>query len=156
NKSGLPAALDKVRAAAGYERALAAVLGRDARSPLGKPAGDAEGRYWTGANAPHPVKNSLAANVGDCPPERAPRPAVVPVADSDDGRALGRGEWRVTGDGRLRRWDGFVARGEGAAEAARLEAENRFAELQAELPAKRSAAADAEAAQSAAQEAHST
>ncbi len=29
--------------------------------------------------------------------------------------------------GRLRRWDGFVARGEGAAEAARLEAENRFA-----------------------------
>jgi len=156
NKSGLPAALDKVRAAPGYERALAAVLGRDARSPIGKPEAGAEGRYWTGANAPAPVKDSLAAHLGDCPPELAARLALVHVANEDDGRALGPGEWLVTKDGRLRRWDGFVARGEGAAEAARLEAENRFAELEAELPARRSAAAEAEAAQSAAQEAHST
>ena len=57
-----------------------------------------------------------------------------------------------TRDGLLRRWDGFIARGEGAAEAARLEAENRFAELDAALPARREAAASAEATQRAAQD----
>ena len=50
----------------------------------------------------------------------------------------------MTTAGHLRRWDGFVARGEGGAEAARLEAENRFAALDAELPARRAAAAEAE------------
>src|SRR5690606_3298082 len=49
-------------------------------------------------------------------------------------------------------WDGFVARGEGAAEAARLEAENRFATLEAALPPKRAAAQSADEAQKAAQE----
>jgi chromosome segregation protein len=153
-KHGLPVALDKVRAAPGFERALAAVLGRDARSPIGKPEAGAEGRYWTGAQAPAPVADSLAKHLGDCPPELAARLALVHVADADDGRALGPGEWLVTKDGRLRRWDGFVARGEGASEAARLEAENRFAELEGELPPRRAAAAEAEAAQAAAQEAH--
>jgi len=51
----------------------------------------------------------------------------------------------VTRTGHLRRWDGFVARGEGAAEAAQLEAANRFAELEAALPPLRGAAARAEA-----------
>ena len=36
-KHGLPAALDRVRAAPGYERALAAALGRDAKASLGQP-----------------------------------------------------------------------------------------------------------------------
>ena len=57
------------------------------------------------------------------------------------------GEWLVTHAGRLRRWDGFVARGEGAAEAARLAAENRFIELDCALPAARAELAEAEAAQ---------
>ena len=156
NKHGLPAALDKVRAAPGYERALAAVLGRDARSPIGRPEAGTEGRFWSGADAPAAVADSLAEHVGDCPAELAARLALVHVADTDDGRALEPGEWLVTKGGLLRRWDGFLARGEGASEAARLEAENRFAELEAELPALRSAAAQAEAAQTAAQEAHST
>ncbi|MBM0170294.1 chromosome segregation SMC family protein [Altererythrobacter sp. C41] len=149
-RKGRPAALDKVRAAKGYERALAAVLGRDAKAPLG--AADGDGRFWTGGAAPAPVPDSLAAHVPDCPPELAARLALVHVAEADDGRALGPGEWLVTTGGHLRRWDGFVARGEGAAEAARLEAENRFAELEGELPALRSAVETAEAAQAAAQE----
>ncbi|HEY6816057.1 MAG TPA: chromosome segregation protein, partial [Croceibacterium sp.] len=151
-KHGLPAALDKVAAEPGYERALAAVLGRDAKAPLGAAPADGEGRFWTGANAPAPVTGSLAAHVRECPPQLAARLALVHVAEKDDGRALAPGEWLVTRDGRLRRWDGFVARGEGAAEAARLEAENRFAELDAALPARREAAASAEAAHQAAQD----
>jgi len=146
-RSGLPVALDRVVAEKGYERALAAVLGRDAKALLGMPDGEAEGRYWTGAEAPSPVADALAKHVRDCPEQLAARLALVHVAGEDDGRALAPGEWLVTRDGRLRRWDGFVARGEGAAEAARLEAENRFAELDAVLPARREAAETAEARQ---------
>jgi chromosome segregation protein len=65
--------------------------------------------------------------------------------DTDDSRTLAPGEWLVTRAGHLRRWDGFVARGEGAAEAAQLEAANRFTELEAALPPLRAAAAAAEA-----------
>ncbi len=143
-KHGLPLALDRVRAAPGYERALAAVLGRDAKASLGQAPADGDGRFWTGAAAPAPVTDNLAAHVPECPPELAARLALVHVADSDDCRRLGPGEWLVTKSGRLRRWDGFVARGEGAAEAARLEAENRLDTLEAELPGKRALAAEAE------------
>ncbi|MDE2412553.1 MAG: AAA family ATPase [Sphingomonadales bacterium] len=139
-----PAALDRVRAAPGYERALAAVLGRDAKAPIAPAPADEDGRFWTGADAPRAVAESLAAHVTQCPPELAPRLALVHVAEADDGRALAPGEWLVTRGGRIRRWDGFVARGEGAAEAARLEAENRLAALEAELPARRSVVAEAE------------
>ncbi|GGZ03648.1 chromosome segregation SMC family protein [Novosphingobium colocasiae] len=141
---GLPVAIDAVRAAPGYERAVAAVLGRDARAPLGQVVG-ADGRFWTGAAAPSPVPDTLARHVTQAPAELAARLALVHVAPEDDGRALAPGEWLVTLGGVLRRWDGFVARGEGAAEAARLEAENRFAELDARLPPLRDAAGAAEA-----------
>jgi len=151
-KHGLPAALDRVAAEPGYERALAAALGRDAKAPLGSPAEDADGRFWTGAEPPPGVAGSLAKHVRNCPAELAARLALVHVVDGDDGRVLKPGEWLVTRAGGLRRWDGFVARGEGAAEAARLEAENRFAELDAALPTKRDAAARAEAKQRAAQD----
>ena len=143
-KHGLPQALDALRAQPGYERALAAVLGRDAKALLGAaPAGE-DGLFWTGAAAPQQVADSLAAQVTACPPQLAARLALVHVAQADDGRLLAPGEWLVTTAGHLRRWDGFVARGEGGAEAARLEAENRFAALDAELPARRAAAAQAE------------
>jgi chromosome segregation protein len=156
NRHGLPAARDKVSAEKGYERALAAVLGRDAKAPLGMPEGGAEGRFWTGSEAPAKVAGSLADHVPHCPPELASRLALVHVAEADDGRALRPGEWLVTRSGALRRWDGFVARGEGAAEAARLEAENRFAELEKQLPALRQASMDADAAHASAQESLST
>ena len=145
NQRGHTAAIDALRAAPGYERALAAVLGRDAKALLGAAPSSDDGRFWTGAAAPAPVADSLAAQVTACPPELAARLALVHVSTADDGRTLAPGEWLVTTAGHLRRWDGFVARGEGAAEAARLEAENRFAALDAELPALRAAAAQAEA-----------
>ncbi|MCB2074038.1 MAG: AAA family ATPase [Novosphingobium sp.] len=143
-RHGLTPAIDALRAEPGYERALTAVLGRDAKAALGPAPADEDGRYWTGANAPAAVSDSLAAHVGTCPPELAARLSLVHVADEDDGRTLAPGEWLVTRAGRLRRWDGFVARGEGASEAARLEAENRLAELEAELPGKRALVEEAE------------
>jgi chromosome segregation protein len=144
-RQGLATALDRVSIAPGYERALAAVLGRDGKSPLGAPAAPQDGRFWTGADAPAPVADSLLARLKDCPPELRARLALVHCVDADDGRALAPGEWLVTRAGHLRRWDGFVARGEGAAEAAQLEAANRFAELDAALPPLREAATAAEA-----------
>ncbi|TNE28800.1 MAG: chromosome segregation protein, partial [Alphaproteobacteria bacterium] len=146
-RKGLPAALDKLGVAPGYERAIAAVLGRDAKSPLGRPGADADGRFWTGGAAPTPVSDSILAHITQCPDELKPRLALVHYAESDDGRTLAPGEWLVTAKGHLRRWDGFVARGEGAAEAARLEAANRLNELEGQLPALRKAVEQAEQAQ---------
>ena len=144
NRAGLPAALEKVSVEPGYERALAAVLGRDGKSPLGKPDRDSDGRFWTGGNSPTKVSDSLLAHIKDCPTELKARIALVHFAEDDDGRDLNPGEWLVTRGGHLRRWDGFIARGEGAAEAARLEAANRLAELEKQLPALRDAAEKAE------------
>ncbi len=144
-RQGMATPLDRVTVTPGYERALAAVLGRDGKSPLGAPEGTPDGRFWTGAAAPKPVADSLANRLSQCPEELAARLALVHCVDEDDGRALAPGEWLVTRAGHLRRWDGFVARGEGAAEAAQLEAANRFAELEAALPPLRTAAATAEA-----------
>ena len=144
-RQGQATALDRVSVAPGYERALAAVLGRDGKSPLGAPTTPQDGRFWAGAAAPAHVADSLLDRLTDCPPELAARLALVHCVDADDGRALAPGEWLVTRAGHLRRWDGFVARGEGAAEAAQLEAANRFAELDAALPPLRAAATAAEA-----------
>ena len=143
NREGLPSALDKVRVAKGYERALAAVLGRDAKSPLGAPSNSSDGRYWTGSASPSPVSDSLLDHISDCPEELRARLALVHCADEDDARKLGPGEWLVTKAGALRRWDGFIARGEGAAEAAKLEAANRLSELETVLPGLRMAAENA-------------
>ncbi|MBX7495419.1 AAA family ATPase [Qipengyuania sp. 6B39] len=145
-RSGRQQAIDGVRAAKGYERAVAAALGRDGKALLGAPDGDAEGRYWTGAEPPAPVAASLSAHVESCPDELRARLALVHVADRDDGRTLAPGHALVTLAGALRRWDGLVVRGEGSAEAARLEAENRFAEVEAKLPALRDAADRSQAA----------
>ncbi|MEM6584749.1 MAG: AAA family ATPase [Pseudomonadota bacterium] len=146
-REGLPTALDQVSVAPGYERALAAVLGRDAKSPLGAPPEGSDGRFWAGSGAPSPVSDSLLTHVTACPEELRARLALVHCAEDDDGRQLNPGEWLVTLGGHLRRWDGFVARGEGSAEAARLEAANRLAELETQLPALREAAETASTAE---------
>ena len=145
-RHGLPIALDQVRAAPGYERALAAVLGREAKAAIGAAPRAEDGRFWTGARVPAPVADSLAAHVTAAPPELAARLALVRVAERDEDQPLAPGEWLVTTRGALRRWDGLVARGEGAAEAARLEADNRLAELGAKLPDFRETLARSEAA----------
>ena len=144
---GRKRAIDAVKAAPGYERALAAALGRDGAALLAAPADGEEGRFWTGSAAPQPHGESLAAHVTDAPPELQARLALVRVADEDKGQALEPGEWLVTRAGALRRWDGFVVRGEGAAEAAMLEAANRLDALAARLPALRDGLARAESDQ---------
>ncbi|WP_179504258.1 MULTISPECIES: AAA family ATPase [unclassified Sphingomonas] len=147
-----PAALSGCRVAPGWERALAAVLGRDAMAPLGPAPQAGEGRFWTGASAPEPLPDALLHHVPTYPPELAARLALVRAVDADEGQPLGPGEWLVTRGGHLRRWDGFVARGEGAAEAAALEADNRLAELETRRPALEAAVQDAQARHDAARD----
>ena len=134
--SGGDRAINHVRAASGYERALAAALGEDLEAGLG-----AEGtRRWTGA-APLPgdpvlpaSTQALAAFV-EAPPALLRRLQQIAVAETDGGQALAVGQRLVTRDGRLRRWDGYVATGMGAAAAERLIRVNRLAEIETALPA---------------------
>ena len=123
--------LGKLVAQPGYEHALAAALGDDLDANLG---GDAV-RRWQGAAA-LPSDPALAEGIEplaahvDAPPELARRLAQVGVLDSDDGSILlSVGQRLVTRDGKLRRWDGFVAMAGGAAAAERLIRVNRLAEL---------------------------
>jgi chromosome segregation protein len=129
------AALAEVRAEPGYERALAAALGDDLEAAIG-----GEGpRRWTGsaAQAGDPALadglESLAAHAST-PVELARRLAQVGVADEDGGQSLAIGQRLVTRDGRMRRWDGFVAEAGGAAAAERLIRANRLAEIERTLP----------------------
>ena len=127
-RAGRKQAIDGLRAKKGYERAVAAALGRDGKAMLGA-SDEQEGRYWTGADQPAPAEDNLLTQLHECPEELRAFFALVMVAETDDGRPLEPGQSLVTKVGALRRWDGLVVRGEGAADAARLEAENRFAEL---------------------------
>ena len=77
------------------------------------------------------------------PAELLRRLKQVAVVDEDEDQPLAVGQRLVTRDGRLRRWDGFVAAGAGAAAAERLLRANRLSELAAELPALEQAVADA-------------
>lgn len=131
---GANRALDQVRAAPGYERALAAALGDDLEAEVGA---DAK-RGWGGADrlADDPLLAEDAECLADhvqAPPELRRRLAQVCVVDADRGQTLAVGQRLVTRDGRLRRWDGFVSPGEGAAAAERLERVNRLATIQAAL-----------------------
>src|SRR3546814_1071413 len=144
-------ALDRLKAAPGYERALAAALGDDLEAPIA-----AEGkRRWTGAAAlasdpPLPGGcTALSAHVS-APPELARRLAQVAVADGDEGEALAVGQRPVTRDGQLRRWDGYVAIEGGAAAAERLIRLNRLEAIAAARPAAEAEVETARAAQDAA------
>ena len=140
--------IDRVRAAPGYERALAAALGDDLEAGVGSGA-----RRWTGAaiGSGDPALPAGAIPLGDyveAPPELARRLAQVGVVEVDDGAIiLQTGQRLVTRDGRMRRWDGFVADGAGAGAAERLIRLNRLAEIEQALPAA-AAAVQAAAAQS--------
>ncbi len=127
-------AINHVKAEPGYERALAAALGDDLEAAL---EGDAP-RLWSGAE-PQPGDpplpegcEPLAVRV-QAPPALQRRLAQVGVVERDEGIALAVGQRLVTTDGRLRRWDGFVATGLGAAAAERLIRVNRLAEIERAL-----------------------
>jgi chromosome segregation protein len=139
-------AIAQVKAAPGYERALAAALGDDLEAAL---EGDSP-RRWTGGAArsddpalPEEVE-PLLAHV-EAPAALHRRLAQIGVVDSDDGTiVLAVGQRLVTRDGLLRRWDGFVARGVGASAAERLIRVNRLADIEKALPEAASTLAAAE------------
>jgi chromosome segregation protein len=132
-------AIDRITVKAGYEHALAAALGDDAGAGIG---GDA-GRRWTGSAyvAPSISTDRLISHV-EAPTELASRLAMVVVLDHDDGRALAAGERLVTRDGKMRRWDGFIAEDDGATTAERLIRMNRLAELSGLIPLSEAALAE--------------
>ena len=124
-----------VKADPGFERALAAALGDDLQAEIG----GSGNRRWEAAPAAEsdpPLTTGLIplADHVAAPPELARRLAQIGIADSDDGQPLGLGQRLVTRDGRLRRWDGFVAIGGGAAAAEQLIRANRLAGLDQDLP----------------------
>jgi chromosome segregation protein len=149
--SGGDRAINHIKAAPGYERALAAALGEDLDAAL-----DGEGpRRWTGA-APQagdpalPAGTTALAGHVEAPPALLRRLQQIAVAETDAGEALAVGQRLVTLDGRLRRWDGYVATGMGAAAAERLIRVNRLAEIETAMPAAAAMLAAAEAATAAA------
>ncbi|MEO5972255.1 MAG: chromosome segregation protein SMC [Sphingomicrobium sp.] len=144
-------ALGMLKAAPGYERALAAALGEDIEAVIG-----AEGpRRWQGSEA-RAVDPALAAGLErlidhvEAPPALHRRLAQVGVAKRDEGQTLGLGQRLVTLDGVMRRWDGFVSVGGGAAAAERLLRANRLAEIDRQIPSLDQAVVSAEAARDAA------
>jgi chromosome segregation protein len=133
--------IDHIRAAPGYERALAAALGDDLDTPLAS---------WTApALADVPVPDGLAAHV-EAPAVLARRLAQIAVLEVDDGRALAPGQQLVTLSGQMRRWDGHSASDAGAAAAERLIRANRHDALLAALPGARTEAEEARVAVAAA------
>jgi chromosome segregation protein len=142
-------ALDHVEADKGFEKALAAALGDDLGAPIAAAQGD--GRFWTGAVVPagRPALPEACVWLADhvrAPEALAARLSLVMVAPADTGETLAPGVRLVTRAGRLRRWDGFVSSGDGAAAAERLERRSRLNELEAALPAQTDRVAAGEAA----------
>ena len=132
---GSGAAIASLKAEPGYERALAAALGEDADAAIG---GDGP-RRWQGSDVlpndpPLPAGTECLADHASAPRQLLRRLHQVAVVDEDTGQPLCVGQRLVTRDGRLRRWDGFIAVGVGAAAAERLLRANRRAELAGQLP----------------------
>ncbi|PZU10127.1 AAA family ATPase [Sphingomonas sp.] len=140
-------ALTRLTVAAGHERALAAALGDDLDAPIG----GAGARAWSGAEV-QPGDPALPHGVGALADfvsggeALARRLAQVGVVETDEGWPLAVGQRIVTLAGRLRRWDGYVARDVGAAAAERLVRANRLREIEGGLGGLRDEAASARAA----------
>ena len=116
----------------GYERALAAALGEDADAAIGEATARGAGRAarrMPGDPRACRAGASASPTMSTAPPELARRLAPGRGGERTTGQALAVGQRLVTLDGRLRRWDGFVAKGAGAAAAERLLRANRLAEL---------------------------
>ena len=134
----LPAIVDQVHVAAGYEAALGAALGDD----LDAPAGTDAAVHWqlvpTGDDDPAlPAGAAPLARRVQAPAELERRLAQVGVVARSKGSALQRqlkpGQRLVSREGDLWRWDGFVAAAEGSTAAAqRLAQRNRLAVIETE------------------------
>ena len=146
-RAGSRRALDQVRAGIGYESALAAALGDDLEAEIG----ESGGRGWAGATRLEsdpllPTGTESLSHHVQAPAELARRLSQIAVVDADIGQALAVGQRLVTRDGRLRRWDGYMSAGDGAAAAERLQRINRLAEIETVIGPAR---AEVEAAQTA-------
>jgi chromosome segregation protein len=134
-QQGSGSALEQLSAETGYEQALAAALGDDADAEIGATGA----RRWEGSepldgDPPLPAGVEPLSSRVSAPAALVRRLRQVGVADEDVGQPLAVGQRLVTRDGRMRRWDGFVAEGAGAAAAERLIRANRLAELGRQLP----------------------
>jgi chromosome segregation protein len=126
--------IDSVTVTPGYERAFAAALGDDVNAVMG---GDS-GRRWlppvlSETNNNVAKANSLSAFI-EAPEELSVRLNMIFVTNEDYGQPLNPGEQLVTLDGKVRRWDGFVADDDGAATAEQLIRANRLVELSGLMP----------------------
>ncbi len=128
SREGGTRAIEWIVAAPGYERALAAALGDDLEAAIGKGAVRWAGSDAAGDPALPAGCDPLASHV-EAPAELARRLAQIGVCAVDENLRLGVGQRLVTLEGRLRRWDGFVAEERGAAAAEGLVRRNRLAEI---------------------------
>lgn len=129
------ALIDQMHVGDGFETALAAALGDELSAPVGEADGGWLGAAVQDGDPALPAGTQpLSAHVR-APAALARRLRQVAVADRDDGQPLATGQRLVTPDGRMRRWDGFVSIGQGAAAAERLVRVNRRAALAAARPA---------------------
>jgi len=134
-RTGADRILDQLRVAPGYEAALAAALGDDLDAGTDKDAA----RSWGGADAAKgdpalPANTRALTEFVQAPAALARRLAQVAVADTDAGQPLAVGQRLVTLGGVMRRWDGFVTRGDGATATERLQRQNRLDALAAQRP----------------------
>ncbi len=140
--------LGLVSATRGYEAALAAALADDLVADVGRTS--TASRRWAGAEIqttdPQLPPGSALSDHVTAPVELARRLAQIVVVENDDGPTLAVGQRLVTRGGKLRRWDGFVSEGTGAADAERLIRRNRLTEIDAALPVARTVAEAAGAA----------
>ncbi len=127
--------LDQLRVTPGYEAALAAALGDDLDAGTAKDAARSWGGADKGKNDPVlPAGTQSLADFVTAPAALARRLAQVAVAESDGGQTLAVGQRLVTTGGMMRRWDGFITRGDGATATERLQRQNRLDALAAQRP----------------------
>lgn len=127
--------LDRLRVTPGHEAALAAALGDDLDAGTDRDSARSWGGADTDKNDPAlPAGTQPLAAFVQAPPSLARRLAQIAVADRDTGQPLAVGQRLVTLDGVMRRWDGFVTRGDGATATERLQRQNRLDALAAQRP----------------------
>ena len=132
-------ALDSIQAKAGYEQALAAVLGEDLDAAIGGQAG----LRWDGAAVPGQALPNGVAPITDyitAPKELQARLSQIGVASIHKihtlAASLKPGQRLVSPRGDVVRWDGFtIAAGVETSAAVKLKQQNRLAELETEIAA---------------------